>query len=138
VTLLSETHLKPHERLFTPNHHVQRTDRFLCLKGGTAVAVRKDIPHNHVDLPPLISIEATWICSEVLLVAVHKTPGRAWSDADVTNLLSLRTKSLLAGDLKAKNPIWNTQVSNSRHYFITMIPNFSASIFHPVYTARKW
>jgi hypothetical protein len=29
--------------------------------GLTAVAVRKGIPHNHVDLPPLISIEATGV-----------------------------------------------------------------------------
>jgi hypothetical protein len=30
-------------------------------KGGTAIAVRKGIPHSHVDLPPLISIEATGV-----------------------------------------------------------------------------
>jgi hypothetical protein len=28
VALLSETHLKPHERFFIPNHHFYRTDRF--------------------------------------------------------------------------------------------------------------
>jgi hypothetical protein len=79
------------------------------MKGGTAVAVRKGIPHNHVDLPPLISIEATGVCipignSEILLAAVHKSPGRAWIDADIIELLSLRTKCILAGDLNAKHP----------------------------------
>jgi hypothetical protein len=59
VALLSDTHLKPHERFFTPNYHIYRTDRFPGRKGGTAVAVRKGIPHNHADLPPLVSIEAT-------------------------------------------------------------------------------
>jgi hypothetical protein len=28
-------------------------------KGGTVFALRKGIPHNHVDLPPLFSIEVT-------------------------------------------------------------------------------
>jgi hypothetical protein len=47
-----------------------------------------------------------------LLEAVYKSPGRAWSDADINELLSLRCKSILAGDLKAKDPFWNGAVSN--------------------------
>jgi hypothetical protein len=58
VALLSETHLKPHERFFVPNYHFYWTDCFPQRKAGTAVAVRKGIPHNHVDLPPLVSIKA--------------------------------------------------------------------------------
>jgi hypothetical protein len=41
VSLLSETHLKPHETFFIPNYHFYRTDRF---------PGRKCIPHEHVDL----------------------------------------------------------------------------------------
>jgi exonuclease III len=82
VALLSETHLKRHERFFLPNYHFYRIDRFPGRIGGTAVAVRKGIPHTHVDLPPLISVEATGICipignSEVLLAALYKPPGPA-------------------------------------------------------------
>jgi hypothetical protein len=62
VALFSQTHLKPHERFCIPNYHLYRTDRFPGRKGGTAVAVRKLIPHNHVDLPLLISVEATGVC----------------------------------------------------------------------------
>jgi hypothetical protein len=88
VVLLSETDLKPHEKISNPNYHFYRTDRFPGRKGGTAVAVRKRIPHNHVDLTPLISIEATGVCvpignSELMLAAVYKSPGDAWSDVDV-------------------------------------------------------
>jgi hypothetical protein len=82
-------------RFFIQNYHFYRIDRFPGKKGGTAVAVRKGIPHNHVDLPPLISVEATGVCipignSEVLLAAVYKPPGRAWSDADIIELLGFR------------------------------------------------
>jgi hypothetical protein len=95
VDLLSETHLKPHERFSISNYDFYRTDRFQGRKGGTAVAVRKGIPYNRVDLSPLASIEATGVCiptgnSEVLLAAVYKSPGHAWNDADVIELLCFR------------------------------------------------
>jgi exonuclease III len=59
VALFSETHLKPHERFSITNFHVYRTDRHPGREGGTAVAVRKGIPHNHLDLTPLNSVEST-------------------------------------------------------------------------------
>jgi hypothetical protein len=46
VALFSETHLKPHERFYIQNYHFYRIDRHPGRKGGTAVAVRKDIPHK--------------------------------------------------------------------------------------------
>jgi hypothetical protein len=39
LVLLSETHLKPHERFLIPNYHFYRTD---CFPG------RRGIPHTHV------------------------------------------------------------------------------------------
>jgi hypothetical protein len=48
----------------------------------------------------------------VLLAAVYKSPGTAWSDADITELLSFGRKSILARDLNAKHPLWNSRVSN--------------------------
>jgi hypothetical protein len=67
--------MKPLERFFIPNFHLHRTDRNPGRKGGTAVGVRKGISHNHVNLPPLDSVEATGVCipignSEVCLAAV--------------------------------------------------------------------
>jgi hypothetical protein len=117
VALSSETHLKPHERFSIPNFHFYRTDRYPGRKGGTAVAVRKGIPYNHVDLPLLVSVDATGVCipignSEILLAAVYKSPGRAWCDADITELLSFRPISILAGDLNGRNPFWNSALSN--------------------------
>jgi hypothetical protein len=117
VALLSETNLQPHERFYIPNYHVYRTDRFQGRKGGTAVTVRKDILHNHSDLPLLVSVEATGVCipisnSEVLFAAVCKSPGHAWNDTDITELLSFRHKSVLARDLNAKHLFWSSVFSN--------------------------
>jgi hypothetical protein len=87
MALLSETHLKPHVRFCIPNYHVYKTDRYPGRKDGTAVAIRKGVPHTDVDLAPLVSIEATGVYipignNEVFLAAVYKSPSRAWSDAD--------------------------------------------------------
>jgi hypothetical protein len=117
VLLLSEAHLKPHKRLFIPNCHFYWTGRFLWTNGSTASAVRKGIPHTHVDLHPFASVESTGVCilignNEVLLAAVYRSPGHTWNDADITELLSFRRKSLLAGDLNAKHPFWNSMISN--------------------------
>jgi hypothetical protein len=85
------------------------------MKGCTADAVKKGIPHNSVDLPPLISIEETGVCipignSEILLASVHRSSGRAWIDADITMLLSFRNKCILACDLNVKHQVWYSRI----------------------------
>jgi hypothetical protein len=138
VVLPSETNLKPHEIYFIPNYHFYRTDLFPYLKRGTVVFVTKYIPHNHRDLPPLASTEVTEICvpvakTEVLLTAVYKPPGRAWNDADVIKILNLRNNSLVAGDLKAKNSVWNSQFPSpsGQKLFTLLVKNhFQISASH--------
>jgi hypothetical protein len=103
--LYFQTHLKPHERICIPNYHIYRTDCFPGRKGGTAVAIKKEVPHTTVDLPRLISVEATWVYnpignSEIFLAAVYKSPSRTWNDADVMQLLAVKNKTVLAGYLK--------------------------------------
>jgi hypothetical protein len=117
VALFTETHLKSHMRLYIPKYHIHRNDRLDRNKGGTAVAVKEGIPHSNVDLPPLLSLEATGVSipighTEMLLAYVYKSPLRAWRDADITDLLNLRTKSILACDLNARHPVWKSKVSN--------------------------
>jgi hypothetical protein len=48
----------------------------------------------------------------MLLSAVYKSPGSAWSDAGITELLSFRQKSILTGDRNDKHPFSNSRVSN--------------------------
>jgi hypothetical protein len=76
VALLSETHLKPRASFFIPNYHFYRNDRFPKRKVGTAVAVRKCIPHKHADLSSPVSSEAVEVCilignSDVLFAAAY-------------------------------------------------------------------
>jgi hypothetical protein len=50
--------------------------------------------------------------SEVLFAAVYKSPGRVRNDAGIIELLSFRLKSILAGNLNVKHPVWNSALSN--------------------------
>jgi hypothetical protein len=117
VTLVSETHLKPHERFCIPKYYLYRIDHHPERKGRMAIAVRKGIPHRPVDLPPLVSVEATGICvpignCEILLAAVYKSPNRTWCVIDITEPLRFRNKYILEGELNAKHPFWNSAVSD--------------------------
>jgi hypothetical protein len=51
VALFTDTHLKPHMRYYIPNYHIYRNDRQDGYKGGTAVAVKKGIPHTYLCWP---------------------------------------------------------------------------------------
>jgi hypothetical protein len=120
VGLFTETHLKPHEVLRSKLSYIYRNDRLARNKGGTAVAVKKGIPHTYVDLPPLVSLEATEISipighTEMLLASIYKFPLGAWRDADIRDLLNLRTKSILAGDLNAKLRVWNSKKKKKKN-----------------------
>jgi hypothetical protein len=89
------------------------------------------IPHIHVDLPPLVSVEATRVStpnggSKILLAAVSKSPNPAWID-DIIELLNFTDKSILAGDLKATYPFWNSSVSNSSGW--KLLDLYDAKIF---------
>jgi hypothetical protein len=64
VALFSEAYLKPHARFFITNYHDYRLDRCPSREGGTAVAVRKGIPHKYVDLL-LVLVEAKGVCIPV-------------------------------------------------------------------------
>jgi hypothetical protein len=68
------------------------------------------------------------LVTEILLAAFYKSPGRTWSDADITELLSFRHKCILAGDLNAKHPSWNNAVSNSSGEKLLQL--FDASDFY--------
>jgi hypothetical protein len=46
VALFPETHLKPHMGFCIPNYDIYRTDPQDGHKSGTAVAVKKGIPHR--------------------------------------------------------------------------------------------
>jgi hypothetical protein len=45
----------------------------------------------------------------MFLSVVNKSPERLRSGTEITELLGFRNKSILAGDLNAKHPVWNSK-----------------------------
>jgi hypothetical protein len=52
----------------------------------------------------------------MFLAAVYKYPQRLWRNTDITELLGFRYKSILACDLNAKHPVWNSKVSTPSRF----------------------
>jgi hypothetical protein len=48
----------------------------------------------------------------MMLVSVGKSLGSTGSESDITEIISYKRKSILADDLNAKHPFWNSAVSN--------------------------
>jgi hypothetical protein len=64
--------------------------------------------------------------------AVYKSPQRLCSDTDITELLGFRNKFILAGDLNAKHPLWNSTVSTpSGLKFLELFVNYNFDISAP-------
>jgi hypothetical protein len=114
VALLSETLLKPQMRFYIPDYHIsERSPRSTW--GRNCRWSQKGNPRTHIDLPPLLSVEATGISipiglTEMLITSVYKWPLRAWRNADIAEILKLRMKSNLAGNVNAKRSVWNSVV----------------------------
>jgi hypothetical protein len=92
VTLFSETHLKSHTRFCVPDYDIYRTDPEDGHKDRTAVVVKKGVPHACVDLPPLLSADATGVCipignTKMFLAVLYKSPQRLRSGTDIIELL---------------------------------------------------
>jgi hypothetical protein len=84
--------------------------------GRIAIAVKKGIPHTCIDLPHLLSAEATMVCiqtgnSAMFLEAVYDHHKDCGVTQTSTELLGFRNKSIQACDLNAKHPVWNRKVS---------------------------
>jgi hypothetical protein len=105
-------------------------------KSGTTVAVRKGIPHIHVYLPPLVSVEAIGVCIPMVMVkyCLQMFINLQTEPGVMPELLSFRRKSILAGGLNAKNLFWNSIISNNSGMklfnlqHINVFSNFSTTI----------
>jgi hypothetical protein len=146
--VFSETHLKPHERFFIPNYHFYRTDHFPGTKGGTVGSKKRHSPQPCRPASACFN-RSHWVFilignSEMLIAAIYKSSGHAWIDADITEFLNFRHKLLLAGDLNAEHPFWNSVFSNpsgTKLLDLQHINGFEISasqMSHSLLSYRKW
>ncbi|GJQ70362.1 hypothetical protein Trydic_g1824 [Trypoxylus dichotomus] len=112
--LIGETHLTASNRLTLPNFRVYRSNREDPRGRDTAILVKSTIEH-HADLAlDPINIVATAVTvnlatGPVKLVAAYKVPRRQLLE----EIFDTRGAVIVAGDLNAKHPSWNSRRPNA-------------------------
>ncbi|KAL5237496.1 hypothetical protein ACI65C_004906 [Semiaphis heraclei] len=85
--------------------------------GGTAILVANKLIHYempiHTDSLENTTIHIQINNRETRLSAIYKRPQNALLTQDIQNLLDTGLPTILAGDLNAKHPVWNSQRTNT-------------------------
>ncbi|GFU51190.1 RNA-directed DNA polymerase from mobile element jockey [Trichonephila clavipes] len=142
--LIQETHLRPEYSFNIPNYIYYRNDRTNSARGwgGTAILIKRSIPHFHVPTPPLLTgVEATLVAlipsdQEPFLVAsIYAPPNPNYRNlgADLDGIFKTFKSAFLAGDFNALHTSWGCVNSHPRELPIFAIPppqlNTTWSIF---------
>lgn len=139
ICILSETWLKPSDKISIPNYSIERKDRSNGHQGGgVLIACHCSIPYERINLDSLpvaqeeiISIKIPKITStnqDIYLVGIYNPPKTAINNFNnninqivLKRLSQLGNKVLIMGDFNAHNPIW---LSNGRDSCGEIIENF--------------
>lgn len=124
IVLLNETHLVPSDSWSIPGFTIFRNDRLSASKrtrgGGTAILARSTATAVQNPTPNLTTIEATIVtfttaAGPMQCIAAYSRPNTPFSEPDLDKLLlTSNLPTILAGDLNAKHPLWNSVSTNSR------------------------
>ncbi|GFY56704.1 probable RNA-directed DNA polymerase from transposon X-element [Trichonephila inaurata madagascariensis] len=112
IIALQETKLRPCHSLNLPNYKTYRTDRLTHRGGGTAILIKRSIPHHILDIKTH-SIENTTISIEgdrnITVSSVYRPP-RSPAQSLISDLLKIfrnRPECIAVGDYNAKHSSWN-------------------------------
>ena len=88
-------------------------------KGGTAIAVRKDIHHNKINLRTTLQVVALEIClvgrGKRTLCSIYLPPTDQVTEQELIDLLEqLPAPLILLGDFNAHNPLWGSEKMSTR------------------------
>ncbi|XP_045466777.1 uncharacterized protein LOC123675461 [Harmonia axyridis] len=99
------------------NYEVYRKDREQGRGGGTAVLVKRGIVHHELPEVQTANIEETGVsvktkAGEINIYSVYRSPNNGLEEADVKNFFRTKKPTIIAGDLNAKHPDWNSRKTN--------------------------
>jgi len=121
VALICETKVPVWFQWRVPGYKVYNTRGPNPPFGGTAVLVKANITHALVDIPRLISLQATAIKIELegfetVIGALYQSPSKPLEGNDFDTIigLSLIGKFIFGGDLNSKHRLWNSRLTNTR------------------------
>lgn len=118
LLLVQETLLKPTQTVRVPNYTTYRNDRHQGRKGGTAVYIRSNIDHHVLATPTFAHMEATSVVvntqrhGPLKISSVYNPPTKTITNDDIELLFRETMPTIVAGDLNAKHPAWNSRSTN--------------------------
>ncbi|KAB0804621.1 hypothetical protein PPYR_01591 [Photinus pyralis] len=118
VALISETHLNAGITTRIPGYTIHRSDRQTGQGGGTAIFVKNDLEHHEIQSPPLLHVETNAVivntrsAGALKLVSVYKAPQEPFDEQELDLIFDIATPTIVAGDLNAKHPSWNSRTTN--------------------------
>lgn len=120
IACVSETHLKPEESFKISNYKIYRKDR-ICdfAAGGVAILIKKNIRHDPIIVPNMISFELVGVQIYTLddnifkVYCTYLQPSKQIMASDLNKIFdNEQNPTILAGDLNSKHPAWYSRVSN--------------------------
>lgn len=129
ILLIQETHLSASRSFNLRGYFIYRDDRTGRAGGGTAIAIRRSLPHTRLTTPPLNSIEATIVeigtaTGPIKFISAYRSPSSPLQADDLTTLLNPGSTTVLGGDINSKRLEWgcktNTTAGNILYQFLEM------------------
>lgn len=120
IVLIGETKTNPQKPIKIRNYHTYRTDakplQGRAASGGTALLVHRKIVHKQILLNTSIfstSIEISINNSITRISSVYNRPSQTLNNSDLNTLTQGCDWFVVAGDLNAKHPTWNSHCENA-------------------------
>ncbi|GBO20729.1 RNA-directed DNA polymerase from mobile element jockey [Araneus ventricosus] len=142
--MLQETKLRPQGKFFLANYSIyysyRENQNQFQPSGGTAIAIKNNIPHYHLIPPTLHYVEATVVvinlknCEPVNLVSMYVPPSAELGmfTFDIENLIQLGTYQIICGDFNAHHTTWNCSSISPRGITLrNFVDQVGLEILHP-------
>jgi hypothetical protein len=98
-------------------YELYRSDRPHGPGGGTAIYVRRTLPHFQIALPVLQNLEATAVRIETVngpltVISCYHPPQILLRENDITEILDTGASVIAAGDFNCKHQVWGSRRAN--------------------------
>lgn len=119
IILISETWLREANKFKIPNYYTYREDRKTGPGGGVAILIKKTINHELITIDNLQTLESIGLqinlegTGKTNIFAAYYPPGKTFVENDYKKILDLNFPTIIAGDLNAKHPSWNSRTINN-------------------------
>lgn len=116
VACLQETYLNRDSKFYLPNYTIYRNDR-LTHGGGVAIAIKRGIQHDLLDLCVTMNMECIAIAihlrsGTINISSVYSPHYSIHFGSDLSKITATNNECMIFGDFNAKHPSWHCSMAN--------------------------